>query len=59
VIKHATASTLSVVDAVRARLPDIMAVAPQGMKISLTFDQSTFVRAALWEVVREALTAAA
>jgi multidrug efflux pump subunit AcrB len=58
VIKHAAASTLSVVDAVRARLPDIMAVAPKGMKISLTFDQSSFVRAALWEVVREALTAA-
>ena len=58
VIKHAAASTLSVVDAVRARIPDISAVAPQGMKISLTFDQSAFVRSALWEVVREALTAA-
>ena len=59
VIKHAAASTLAVVDAVRARLPDIMAVAPHGMKISLTFDQSAFVRSALWEVVREAVTAAA
>jgi multidrug efflux pump subunit AcrB len=58
VIKHAAASTLSVVDAVRARIPDISAIAPQGMKISLTFDQSAFVRSALWEVVREALTAA-
>jgi multidrug efflux pump subunit AcrB len=58
VIKHAAASTLSVVDAVRARIPDISSVAPQGMKISLTFDQSAFVRSALWEVVREALTAA-
>jgi multidrug efflux pump subunit AcrB len=59
VIKHAAASTLSVVDAVRARLPDMRAVAPPGMKLSLTFDQSAFVRASLWEVVREALTAAA
>jgi multidrug efflux pump subunit AcrB len=59
VIKHAAASTLSVVDAVRARLPEIMATAPKGMKISLTFDQSAFVRASLWEVVREAVTAAA
>jgi multidrug efflux pump subunit AcrB len=58
VIKHAAASTLSVVDAVRARLPDILAVAPKGLKIALTFDQSAFVRAALWEVVREAITAA-
>jgi len=59
VIKHAAASTLSVVGAVRARLPDMRAIAPKGMKISLTFDQSAFVRASLWEVVREALTAAA
>ena len=59
VIKHAAASTLKVVDAVKARLPDILAVAPKGMKIALTSDQSAFVRAALWEVVREAVTAAA
>jgi multidrug efflux pump subunit AcrB len=58
VIKHAAASTLSVVDAVRARLPDIQSVAPKGMKISLIFDQSAFVRSSLWEVVREAVTAA-
>ena len=58
VIKHAAASTLSVVDAVRARIPDILAVAPKGLKVALTFDQSAFVRGALWEVVREALTAA-
>src|SRR3984893_9017483 len=59
VIKHAAASTLSVVDAVRARIPEILAVAPKGLKMALTFDQSTFVRASLWEVVREAVIAAA
>ncbi len=59
VIKHAAASTLAVVDAVRARIPDILAVAPQGLKVAMTFDQSTFVRASLWEVVREAVIAAA
>jgi multidrug efflux pump subunit AcrB len=59
VIKHAAASTMAVVDAVKARLPDIRAVAPKGLKVALTFDQSTFVRNALWEVVREAVTAAA
>jgi multidrug efflux pump subunit AcrB len=58
VIKHAAASTLSVVDAVKTRIPDILAVAPKGLKVALTFDQSTFVRASLWEVVREALIAA-
>ena len=40
-------------------MPDISATAPKGLKISLTFDQSLFVRAALWDVVREAVTAAA
>ena len=59
VIKHAAASTLSVVDAVRNRIPDILAVAPKGLKVALTFDQSAFVRASLWEVVREAVIAAA
>jgi multidrug efflux pump subunit AcrB len=58
VIKHAAASTLAVVDAVRAKLTDILATAPKGLNVALTFDQSQFVRAALWEVVREALTAA-
>ncbi len=58
VIKHAAASTLAVVNAVKARLPFIKRAAPKGLHISLTFDQSRFVRDALWEVVREALTAA-
>jgi len=58
VIKHAAASTLAVVDAVRARIPEILAVAPKGLKVALTFDQSTFVRSSLWEVVREAGIAA-
>src|SRR5208282_145195 len=58
VIKHAAASTLSVVDAVRKRIPDILSVAPKGLKVALTFDQSQFVRASLWEVVQEAVTAA-
>jgi multidrug efflux pump subunit AcrB len=58
VIKHASASTLAVVDAVRNRIPEILAVAPKGLKVALTFDQSAFVRASLWEVVREAGIAA-
>jgi multidrug efflux pump subunit AcrB len=58
VIKHAAASTLAVVDAVKARLPFIRATAPKGIKIALTFDQSAFVRAALIDVVREAAIAA-
>src|SRR6202047_1138470 len=45
VIKHAAASTLSVVDAVRARIPEILAVAPKGLKGAMPFAQSAFVRA--------------
>jgi multidrug efflux pump subunit AcrB len=59
VIKHADASTLAVVDAVKAKIPLIRATAPKGLKVSLSFDQSKFVRAALWDVVQEAATAAA
>jgi CzcA family heavy metal efflux pump len=58
VIKHAAASTLAVVDGVKARIPDILATAPKGLKVKLTFDQSKFVRAALEDVVQEAVTAA-
>ena len=43
VIKHAGASTLAVVDAVKKKIPDIEAVAPKGMKVKLTFDQSRFL----------------
>jgi CzcA family heavy metal efflux pump len=58
VIKHADASTLRVVDAVRKKIPLILATAPKGLNASLSFDQSRFVRAALWDVVQEAGTAA-
>ncbi len=58
VVKHADASTLTVVDAVKAKLPDIRATAPKGLNVMLTFDQSQFVRAALRDVVQEAATAA-
>lgn len=58
VIKHAAASTLAVVDGVKARIPDVLATAPKGLRVKLTFDQSKFVRAALQDVVQEAVTAA-
>jgi multidrug efflux pump subunit AcrB len=51
VIKQAAASTITVVDEVKSRIPGIMAVAPKGLKIALTFDQSVFVKAALWDVL--------
>jgi len=58
IIKHAAASTMAVVNNVKKRIPSILATAPEGMKMSIAFDQSQFVRGALWEVVREAAIAA-
>jgi multidrug efflux pump subunit AcrB len=58
IVKHAAASTLTVVNSVKAKIPDILATAPKGMQLKLAFDQSIFVRDALWEVVREAAVAA-
>jgi multidrug efflux pump subunit AcrB len=54
ILKHADASTLKVVDAVRHALPAIRAVAPKGLNIRLDFDQSVFVRGAIKGVIREA-----
>src|SRR6266851_336054 len=58
IYKHAAASTLSVIDQVRDTLPLIRETAPKGMNLHLAFDQSVFVRATLWGVVREAAVAA-
>jgi multidrug efflux pump subunit AcrB len=58
IYKHAAASTLTVVNRVRQLIPLIREIAPKGMKLNLGFDQSVFVRAALWGVVREATIAA-
>jgi multidrug efflux pump subunit AcrB len=58
IIKHAAASTLAVIDRVKAALPDILATAPKGLDATLAFDQSKFVRGALADVVREAVIAA-
>jgi multidrug efflux pump subunit AcrB len=55
ILKHADASTLAVVDATRAALPEIQAAAPAGLELKLDFDQSVFVRAAVENVVREAI----
>ena len=58
VIKNGNASTLDVVNGVRAALKIARAAAPPGLKISETFDQSIFVREAVNGVLREGLIAA-
>lgn len=58
ILKKSDASTLAVVEATKALLPSIRAVAPQGLDVRLDFDQSVFVRAAVTSVVREAFISA-
>jgi multidrug efflux pump subunit AcrB len=55
ILKNSTASTIAVVDAVKAMLPDIQAVSPEGMELKTDFDQSVFVRAAVENVIKEAV----
>jgi multidrug efflux pump subunit AcrB len=58
ILKAADASSLTVVESARAMLADIRAAAPEGLDISLDFDQSVFVRAAIKNVASEAIIAA-
>ncbi|MGV3624993.1 MAG: efflux RND transporter permease subunit [Archangium sp.] len=58
ILKNGNASTLDVVDAVKDVLPGALAKLPKELKVSLLFDQSVFVRAAVTGVITEALIAA-
>jgi multidrug efflux pump subunit AcrB len=58
ILKGGNASTLAVVDQVKALLPKIRSQLPQGMKVDILSDQSLFVRASVMGVVREAVIAA-
>jgi multidrug efflux pump subunit AcrB len=58
ILKKSNASTLVVVEAARSMIPSLVAAAPQGLEIKLQFDQSVFVRAAIFGVIREGLIAA-
>jgi multidrug efflux pump subunit AcrB len=55
ILRHSDASTLAVINATRDLMPEIQAAAPQGISLKLDFDQSVFVRAAINNVVREAI----
>src|SRR5947207_1639039 len=59
VTKRADASTLSVVNEVKANLAQFQSAVPQDIKIDYQFDQSPYVRNALFSVVREGLLGAA
>src|SRR5205085_10459901 len=57
ILKKADASTLAVVESTREQLPIIKAAAPEGMELKIDFDQSVFVRAAIKNVLHEAVIA--
>ncbi|HEY1948986.1 MAG TPA: efflux RND transporter permease subunit [Bryobacteraceae bacterium] len=59
VSRNGQASTLDIVDQVKAALPRILATITPELKVVLLGDQSVFVRAAIQGVVREAVIAGA
>ena len=59
ILKNGHSSTLDIIKAVKAKVPEMQAAAPPGLKIDLLADQSLFVEAALDGVVDEGLIAAA
>jgi multidrug efflux pump subunit AcrB len=58
VLKGGDASTITVVDEIKARLPQIRETLPPEAKLNVLLDQSIFVRAAVNGVIREAAIAA-
>ena len=57
VTKRADASTLAVVNEVKANLPKMQAVLPDDINVSFEFDQSPYVTRAMWGVGIEGLGA--
>jgi multidrug efflux pump subunit AcrB len=58
VIRNGKASTLSIVEAVKAALPGIMQTIPPALKVTILGDQSLFVKASIQGVLREGAIAA-
>ena len=58
VLKIGSASTLDIINDVKARLPALKAAAPPDLKLEFLFDQSRFVQAAIDGVVVEGVAAA-
>jgi multidrug efflux pump subunit AcrB len=58
ITKRSDASTLAVIEAVRAALPNMKSVVPEDVDIRVEFDQSRFVRSALRNLVTEGVLGA-
>ena len=53
ILKHADASTLTVINEVKSVIPRVQALAPKGTRIFVAFDQSEFVKESLVDVFQE------
>ena len=58
ILKNGGASTLDIVNQIKALLPGMRAAAPPGLEMTELFDQSIFVRNAISGVVKEGVIAA-
>jgi multidrug efflux pump subunit AcrB len=58
VLKNGGSSTLEIIKELKAILPRIRSTLPPALDLKLLFDQSVFVRAAIQDVLREAVIAA-
>jgi multidrug efflux pump subunit AcrB len=58
IIKNGDVSTLDIVAAVKAMIPKLKGLVPDDVEIRTLFDQSVFVKAAIWGVFIEASIAA-
>lgn len=54
ILKLGNASTLDIVSAIKARMPELQAAAPEGITLAPVFDQSVFVARAIDNVMMEA-----
>jgi len=58
ILKSGSASTLDIIDRIKAVLPHVRSTLPPELEMTAEFDQSVFVRAALSGVIKEAVIAA-
>jgi multidrug efflux pump subunit AcrB len=59
ILKTGSASTLDVINGIRAKIPDIEKTLPDGLQLTLVGDQSLYVKDAVSGVIREGVIAAA
>ncbi len=57
IVKQSKASTVDVAASVRAALPELLKLLPEGMKLDVAYDSSTFINESISEVVQTLIIA--